>query len=84
MVHQLKCWPEEFGDLLSRRKTFEVRRGEDRVYGKGDTLRLQEWDPAIGEYTGREIHRIVTHVMHGGPWIPADMWILSLTIEDEI
>lgn len=71
--HILKTDPQPFVDLLSGRKTFELRKA-DRPYREGDTLLLREtrysaWEMANAqyplEYTGRELSRVVTHVLHG-------------------
>lgn len=65
MEHELKCWPEYFDQVADGRKPFEVRKA-DRSYNVGDVLRLREWDPAIGLYSGREVHRRVTSILRGG------------------
>lgn len=50
MIHALKQLPGYFEDVLSGKKTFEVREN-DRLYQVGDLLALNEY---TGEYyTGR-------------------------------
>jgi hypothetical protein len=78
VTHQLKCWPVYFDAVLLGRKNFEVREGNRRIYSVGDVLRLQEWDPARKDYTGREVNRVVTYVMHGAPFLPDSMWVLGM------
>ena len=51
MIHQLKILPEHFDDVISGRKTFEVRRN-DRDFHVGDLLALNEHDGVFG-FTGR-------------------------------
>ena len=51
MIHQLKILPEHFEDVISGRKTFEVRRN-DRDFRIGDLLALNEHDSVFG-FTGR-------------------------------
>ena len=51
MIHQLKIFPDHFNDVISGRKTFEVRRN-DRDFHVGDLLALNEYDAVFG-YTGR-------------------------------
>ena len=51
MIHQLKIIPDHFHDVISGRKTFEVRRN-DRDFHAGDLLALNEYDAVFG-YTGR-------------------------------
>jgi len=57
MIHELKTWPEYFEEILTGKKTFEVRKN-DRDYKVGDTLILKEFK-LIGiddklNYTGRQ------------------------------
>jgi hypothetical protein len=46
-------------------KHFELRKN-DRDYQEGDTLILNEWDPATGDFTGEFIEVLVTHILYGG------------------
>lgn len=62
MIHQLKTWPEYFQAIADGKKTFEVRK-DDRGFQVNDFLHLQEWDPLKGEYTGREIFKMVTYLL---------------------
>lgn len=64
--HDLKIWPSFFDDVVSGRKTWEVRRVDDRRFEAGDTIRLREWDPGTGTYTGRETEVRVTYVISLG------------------
>ncbi len=76
--HALKCWPGYFVDHTSGLKTFEVRKGIDRIYQYGDELLLQEWDPKTESYTGRELLMRVTYVMNGKPFLPEDVWVMGV------
>jgi len=57
-AHELKILPPYFEEVRKGRKTFEIREN-DRDYQTGDTVILQEYDPAVeglnreGRYTGR-------------------------------
>lgn len=66
--HALKTWPVFFDDVLSGRKTFEVRKN-DRNFQEGDTLLLEEWAPDAygpsGAYTGRKMRVVVRSVLRG-------------------
>ena len=79
--HELKCWPEYFGAVLSGAKPFEVRK-DDRDYRTGDTLWLREWDcdmPGRGNYlTGRQCRRRVTFIMRHPPFVPDGFCIMGL------
>jgi len=63
-VHELKSWPEFFEAVWRGEKTAELRKN-DRGFKVGDVLRLREWEPNTQMYSGREVRREVTHVMHG-------------------
>lgn len=52
-LHDLKTWPMYFQAVWDHRKPFEVRK-DDRGFREGDVLRLREWNPETGEYTGRD------------------------------
>ena len=62
-IHELKTWPRFFEDVVSGRKTFEIRR-DDRGFKVGDTLRLREWDYTSEKYTGQEEWFDVTYLTH--------------------
>ena len=65
--HELKTWPSYFEAIVRGEKPFEARRN-DRDFAVGDTLVLMEWDPgprSPGAFTGRQMERVVTYVMHG-------------------
>ncbi|MGH3429537.1 MAG: DUF3850 domain-containing protein [Mycobacteriales bacterium] len=70
VTHDVKCWPSSFTEVISGKKTLEVRFN-DRDYRQGDVLLLREWAPSIddltvGEFTGRTCQRRITHVLLGG------------------
>lgn len=81
-IHYLKSWTEYYRPVVEGKKTFEVRKGEDRVYRVGDYIDLKEVNRDTGGFTGAHATREVTYVMHGGPWLPPDVWILGLKIPD--
>jgi len=59
--HKLKVWPEYYKELLTGRKTFEIRNN-DRDFKIGDVLVLKEFDPIRNIFTKREIHKAVTYI----------------------
>jgi len=63
-VHKLKTWPEYFVGLLHGVKTFEVRK-DDRHFAVGDELVLCEWIPETESFTGRQLRKRITYMMHG-------------------
>lgn len=62
-VHKLKTWPLFFQAIVSGEKTFEVRKN-DRDFKVGDCLKLLEYDPVAGQYTGREYPVLVTSFLN--------------------
>lgn len=63
--HVLKTWPVVFDAVLTRVKSFEVRR-DDRDFAVGDTLRLKEWGPVAGRHSGRSCRVLITYLLPGG------------------
>jgi len=57
-----KIWPEYFELVKSGKKRVELRVA-DFDLKEGDTLILEEWDPKVGEYTGRKIEKRVGYVL---------------------
>ena len=51
MIHELKILPHFFREVISGRKTFEIRKN-DRPFRKGDMLALNEYDAEKKDYTG--------------------------------
>lgn len=62
--HALKTWPQFFNAILAGTKTFEARKN-DRDFQAGDILELQEYDPVVQEFTGRDIERKVSYILNG-------------------
>lgn len=55
MIHAIKIQPPYFDDVISGKKTFEIRLN-DREYQEGDYLALNEWEQTSsvgGHHTGR-------------------------------
>ena len=51
MIHELKILPNYFADVISGKKTFEIRKF-DRPFHKDDLLALNEYDAERKCYTG--------------------------------
>jgi hypothetical protein len=59
-----KILPQYYEDVVSNRKTFELRKDEDQAE-PGDYLVLREWD---GEkYTGEAVLTEITYVLRDVP-----------------
>jgi len=77
-THELKAWPQYFDALLTGEKTFEVRKN-DRNFQVGDTLRIRDWNPNNGAYSGRELEFQVSYLLHWGAFgIEAGNVVLGL------
>ncbi len=61
-IHELKTVKSYFEDLLSGKKTFEIRLN-DRDFKVGDKLLLVEYDHEDQHYTGRHKFFTVTYVL---------------------
>lgn len=57
-----KIWPQYFQEIADGRKNFELRLA-DWECAPGDILVLQEWNPEIKAYTGREMEKEITYVL---------------------
>lgn len=78
-THELKSWPEQFEAVHYGSKRCEVRVN-DRNFQVGDGLHLREWDSKAERYTGRSLHRVVTHITHGGQFgLPPNLCVLSIS-----
>jgi hypothetical protein len=75
--HHLKTWPEYFQPVIDKRKRFEIRR-DDRDFGVGDSLTLEEWDPRTKSYTGREAFREIVYIAKGVFGLPPDCCVLGI------
>jgi hypothetical protein len=60
-THKVKSWPHLFEAIRSGEKKHELRK-HDRDYRVGDTMVLQEFDPAVGSYSGREVEAVITYI----------------------
>ena len=56
--HAIKIWPDYFGAVCLKRKTFELRKN-DRDYQPGDHVVMKEWDPMTRKYTGGKIEATI-------------------------
>lgn len=62
MPHNLKIFPNYFEDVISGRKTFEVRYAGDRDFFEGDKILLKEFDGNNQDYTGRQLLIEITYI----------------------
>lgn len=60
MIHELKILPEYFDEVVSRKKTFEIRKN-DRGFQEGDVVILKKHTKKKG-YSGDYIKAKITYV----------------------
>lgn len=80
-IHNLKCWPEYFVDIVAGLKTAEVRK-DDRHFSVGDTLVLHEWSPETAAYSGQSAVCEITHVLRDFVGLQHGWCMLSLRLLD--
>lgn len=82
-IHDLKTHPAPFRAVASGEKTFELRLN-DRDFQVGDILRLREFDPYDGAYTGQAVERRVSFILNGGEYgLPAGHVAMAIRPTDE-
>jgi hypothetical protein len=79
-THDLKTWPAFYDAVCRGEKPFEVRK-DDRGFQVGHKLRLMEFCPEKGDYTGRECECIVSYILRGGTFgIEAGFVVMGLSL----
>ena len=61
--HTVKSWTYLYDEIVSGRKTADMRDKTERDYRVGDTMTLRRYDQATGEYTGETCNVEITHVI---------------------
>ena len=61
--HVMKSWTFLFDPIFKGTRTSDIRSKKDREFHIRDTCLLQEYDPATGQYTGRECKVEITHII---------------------
>lgn len=60
--HIMKSWPQFWLAIYNGDKTHDIRSKADRNFSVGDTVRLEEFDPFKGLYTGRHLDARITYI----------------------
>ena len=77
-THRLKAWPASFSAIYEGDKRAEFRK-DDRGFDVDDQLILEEYDPATGNYSGRRMMRLVTHILRGPDFgVPEGYVVMSI------
>jgi ASC-1-like (ASCH) protein len=79
MTHKLKTINPYYHDVLSGKKTFEVRRN-DREYSIGDIIVLQEYDADTGKYSGRELSAWITYILDDERYVREGYIIIGIEV----
>lgn len=77
MIHALKTVQPYFKYVQDGIKNFEVRK-DDRPFGEGDEIVLQEWDENKKQYTGEEWKGIITIIMRDEKYCKKGFCILGI------
>lgn len=60
--YEVKSWPWFFKPMVSKQKKHDMRDMRDRDYAVGDVMKLREFCPIDGEYTGAEALAKITYI----------------------
>lgn len=78
MIHELKCFPEYFQDVIDGKKTFEIRI-HNRPYQVGDLLALNEYLPEAGDsYTGRSCVVLIDYMLNDAMYCKTGFVVLGI------
>lgn len=79
MVHKLKIEPEYFRQVISGKKTFEIRFN-DRNYAVGDSLSLCEYFPVTGRFSGNSAFVAVTSICDDIRFVKPGYVVMSIKV----
>lgn len=77
MIHELKILPEYFNDVLSGKKTFEIRKN-DRPFKEGDLLALNEYDSENKAYTGASCLVYIDYILDNADYCKSGYVVMSI------
>jgi hypothetical protein len=78
---ELKIWPEPFEAVISGKKRYEVRSVKDRVFHIDDEVLLNEYEPTLGVYTGRNFLGKITYITKAGTFgLPSGICIFGFEV----
>ncbi|MBS3648738.1 DUF3850 domain-containing protein [Pseudaminobacter sp. 19-2017] len=60
-AHTMKSWPAFFREMIAGKKTHDVRK-KDRDFKVGQVIRLEEYEPFGGGYSGRSADFEITYI----------------------
>lgn len=77
MIHELKQLTNYFADVISGRKTFEIRKF-DRPFHEGDLLALNEYDPKNKCYTGNSCLVYIDYILNDDEYCKKGYVVMSI------
>jgi hypothetical protein len=77
VIHELKQLPCYFEDVISGKKTFEIRKA-DRPYQIGDLLALNEYDAKKDEYTGNSCLVVIDYILNDNEYCKEGYVVMSI------
>lgn len=77
MIHELKTVQPYFDDVISGRKSFEVRKF-DRPFHVGDLLALNEFNAAMKCYTGNSCLCYIDYILNEAEYVKSGYVILGI------
>lgn len=78
--HDLKIWPDNFADLISGAKRYEIRKA-DRGFKPDDVVWFREYDPLRKIYTGQECFARIVYLTPAGTWgLPTDLCVFGVEV----
>lgn len=82
-IHELKVYPKFFDEIVSGKKTFEIRKN-DRDYAVRDFIIFKEWD---GYYTNKIFNVRITYLLKHEDFpegIPKDYVVFAIKEYGEV
>ena len=77
MIHELKILPNYFADVISGKKTFEIRKF-DRPFHSGDLLALNEYDAESKSYTGNSCLVYIDYILDDKEYCKQGYVVMSI------
>lgn len=77
MIHAVKQLPDYFNDVVSGKKTFEVRKN-DRPYAVGDLIALNEYDAEKQRYTGNSCLCYIDYILNDTEYCKEGYVVMSI------
>lgn len=77
MIHALKQIQPYFDDVISGRKTFEIRKN-DREYSVGDLIALNEYDKEKQTYTGNSCLCYIDYILNDNEYCKDGYVVMSI------